>query len=70
MLNSLVIPVIVGLPAADIMDTMIISKLDYNRFHTECQIEHQKFNNTIDFNYITTEEWINSNLDKYQDILP
>lgn len=64
------IPVIVGLPAANIIDSMTVSKLDYNRFHLDCQTQKENFRNTMDFNYITTEDWINSYMKTYQDIMP
>jgi len=70
MIKQLMIPVIVGLPTADFIDPMSISKLDYNRFHLDCQIEKENFRNTMDFNYITTEDWINSYMKIYQDIIP
>lgn len=70
MFKRIIIPVIVGLPAADFIDPMSISKLDYNRFHLDCQIEKENFRNTMDFNYITTEDWINSYMKTYQDIMP
>jgi len=70
MIKQLMIPVIVGLPAANVVQPITISKLDYNRFHLDCQIEQENFNNTMDFNYITTEDWINSYMKIYQDIIP
>lgn len=70
MFKRIIIPVIVGLPAADFIDPMSISKLDYNRFHLDCQIEKENFRNTMDFNYITTEDWINSYMKTYQDVMP
>lgn len=70
MYSKFMIPVIVGLPAANIIDSMEISKLDYNRFHMECQVKKENFKNTMDFNYITTEDWINSYMKTYQDIMP
>jgi len=70
MIKQLMIPVIVGLPTADFIDPMSISKLDYNRFHLDCQIDDETFRNTMDFNYITTEDWINSYMKTYQDVMP
>lgn len=45
----------------------ITSKFDYTLPYAECQPEKQK--NTLEYNYITTEELIESNNKKYQDLL-
>ena len=59
--------VLVGLPNANVVQTITISKLDYTMVYNECQAE--KYKNTMDFNYITTQELIESNNKKYQDLL-
>jgi len=59
--------VLVGLPNADFVQLTKISKLDYTLPYTECQETKEK--NTLEYNYITTEELLESNNKKYQDIL-
>jgi len=59
--------VIVGLPAADVNLTSI-SKLDYTIPYAECQQEN--YPNTLEYNYIKSQDLIESNNQKYQDILP
>jgi hypothetical protein len=59
--------VIVGLPDANFIESMTISKLDYTTPFKTCQVEKQK--NTMEYNYITTEELLESNNKKYQEIL-
>ena len=59
--------VLVGLPDANVVQTMTISKLDYTMPCCDCQTE--KYKNTMEFNYITTEELIESNNKKYQGLL-
>jgi len=59
--------VIVGLPNANIVQSIPISKLDYTTPYYDCQMENLK--NTMDFNYITTKELLESNIKKYQDVL-
>jgi hypothetical protein len=59
--------VLVGLPNANIIDLMKISKSDYTTPHDDCQ---QAFcRETMKFNYITTEDWISNNIKNYQKIL-
>ena len=58
---------IVSLPTANLIDLNIISNLDYTTPHTHCQEETYK--NTLEYNYITTEELIESNGMKFQDII-
>lgn len=58
--------VLVGLPDANVVQTMTISKLDYAMPFYHCKNEEYK--NTIEYNYITTEELLESNNNKYQDI--
>jgi hypothetical protein len=60
--------VIVGLSdAKDINSSKIISKLDYTIPYNEYQEE--KYKNTMEQNYWTTKELIESNHKKYQDII-
>ena len=58
---------IVGLPTVNVMDTSL-NKLDYITPYADCQ--HSKEKNTIDFNYITNEELIKYNHQKYDTIIP
>lgn len=46
--------------------------VSYQQKHTITYAHCQEplLENTIEYNYITTEKWIKNNLDKYQDILP
>ena len=60
--------VLVGLPDADVVKTITISKLDYTIPSTDCQQTKEK--NTMDFNYITNEELIEHNHKKYDSIIP
>lgn len=60
--------VLVGLPNADVIDSITISKLDYTMPYTDCQMENQK--NTMDYNYITNEELLEHNYQKYHTIIP
>lgn len=58
--------VIVSLTNAKIDNSVFISKLDYTMPYTNCQ--NEKFKSTLEYNYLTTEELIKSNIDKYQNI--
>lgn len=59
--------VLVGLPDANLINSMTISKLDYTMQGNECQAE--KYKNTLEYNFIKTEDLLESNNRKYQDIL-
>ena len=59
--------VIVGLPTASDVKLTSISKLDYTTPYKHCQTT--KFKNSLDYNYIKSQELIESNNQKYQDIL-
>jgi hypothetical protein len=59
--------VIVGLPDTNFLQSIPISKFDYTMVHNECQEE--KYKNTMEQNYWTTKELIESNHKKYQDII-
>lgn len=59
--------VIVSLPTVTDLEFKL-SKTDYTIPYNDCQQTQQK--NTLDYNYITTEEYIQSIIDKYQDIIP
>ncbi len=58
--------VIVGLPNANDIKTSI-SKLDYTIPYAECQQPKQQ--NTLDYNYIKTKDFIETNNQKYQDLI-
>ena len=58
--------VIVGLPNVNDIKTSI-SKLDYTIPYAECQQPKQQ--NTLDYNYIKTEDLLELNNSKYQKIL-
>ena len=47
--------VIVGLPTVNLSES-IINKLDYTTTVKQCQ--QQNFKSTLEYNYITTEEYI------------
>jgi hypothetical protein len=59
--------VIVSLSEVNIDTFIPISKLDYTISYDGCQQEKNK--SVMEYNYITTEELIKSNIKKYQDIL-
>lgn len=59
--------VIVGLPTVNDF-TIRVNKHDYTTPYNDCQLEQEK--NTLEYNYITTEEFIQNNHKKYQDIIP
>jgi hypothetical protein len=68
MISQYIWPVVlVGLPSVNIIDSITINKLDYTLPYAECQEE--KYKNTMEFNYITTQELLESNNKKYLDIL-
>lgn len=46
----------------------IVIKNPYAKFYSQTTLE--KLESTMDYNYITTEKFIQQNLMKYQDILP
>jgi len=59
--------VIVSLPSVNTDNFILISKLDYTIPCDGCQQEKNK--SVMEYNYITTEELIKSNIKKYQDML-
>lgn len=68
MIDKYIWPVVlVSLPNVNIIDSTTINKPDYTLPYAECQEE--KYKNTMEFNYITTKELIESNIKKYQDVL-
>ena len=68
MIDKYIWPVVlVSLPSVNLIDSITINKPDYTLPYVECQEE--KYKNTMNFNYITTEELLESNSKKYQDIL-
>jgi hypothetical protein len=71
-ISKIFIPaVIVSLPTVNELDS-IIYKRHYTTVLTDCQQEEKpqpKFKTTMDYNYMTTEEWINSYIEKYNEIL-
>ena len=60
--------VLVGLPTADDVNLTSISKLDYTIPYADCQ--QKKFKNTLEYNYIKSQELLEINNQKYQDVLP
>jgi hypothetical protein len=58
---------IVSLSTVNDLEPMI-NKSDYTMFDNTCQTEQWK--NTLEYNYITAEEFIKNNHKKYQDIIP
>lgn len=59
--------VIVGLPTVNHYDFRF-NKHDYTRPSNCCQMEKEK--NTLEYNYIKSQEYIQKNIEKYQDVLP
>ena len=59
--------VIVSLPAVNSSDN-ILNKRYYTTPSNFCQIEKEK--NTLEYNYIKSQEYIRKNIEKYQDVLP
>jgi hypothetical protein len=59
--------VIVSLSDANIVNSTNLSKHHYTMPYSECQQE--KYKNTMEFNYWTNQELIESNIKKYQDII-
>lgn len=67
-INKVIWPlVLVGLPDANLLRSMTISKHDYTIPINDCQ--QSVFKNTKEYNYWTTEKLIEYNNNKYQDIL-
>jgi len=60
--------VLVGLPDANVVQTMTISKLDYTMPCYDCQTE--KYKNTMEFNYLTNEELIKQKNLEWSRVLP
>jgi len=59
--------IIVCLPDAKPVNNVTFSKADYITSKEVCQQPSEK--NTLEYNYITTENLIQENNNKYQDIL-
>jgi hypothetical protein len=59
--------VIVSLSNASFDYQYSFSKPDYTIPYNDCQMEKQK--NTIEYNYIKTQDLIETNNQKYQDII-
>jgi len=57
---------IVGLPAVNHIHSTL-NKLDYTTPIADCQTEKQT--NTLEYNYITTEKYLESQILKHQDIM-
>lgn len=53
--------VIVGLPTVN-LENYSFNKLDYTTIHNHCQQE--KFKTTLEYNYITTKEYISEQTNK------
>jgi len=58
---------IVGLPIVNTLD-FTINKLDYTTPIADCQIEKQQ--NTLEYNYIKSQDYIQDLIDKYDKLLP
>jgi len=69
MISKYIFPVvIVSLTNAKLDEYNYLSKPDYTTMYADCQMERAEF--TMEYNYITTEKYIQSFIDKYQDIIP
>lgn len=70
-ISKILIPaVIVSLPTPIELLSHQIHKQHYTTAITDCQQPMpQKYKSTMDYNYMTTEEWINTNIEKYNEIL-
>jgi|APGre2960657373_1045057.scaffolds.fasta_scaffold14343_1 hypothetical protein len=58
--SAISVAVIVGLPTVNLEDYSF-NKLDYTTNYKHCQPQNNK--NTLEYNYITTEEYISSQLE-------
>lgn len=65
--QEVIVMAIVSLSAVNDSE-LVINKSDYTIFDNSCQTEQWK--NTLEYNYITSEEFIQNNHKKYQDIIP
>jgi hypothetical protein len=54
--------------AFSLTDLYVPLELQHTIEYSDCQQE--SFDNTMDYNYITTEKWIKNNIKKYLEILP
>lgn len=69
MISKYIFPVvIVSLTNAKFNDYTFLSKPDYTTMYADCQME--KAESTMTYNYITTEKYLQSFIDKYQDVIP
>lgn len=59
--------VIVSLSTVNPLE-LSFNKSDYTTIYIDCQEEKQK--TTMEYNYITTEEYLQSQIQKYQDVIP
>jgi hypothetical protein len=67
-INQIIWPmVIVGLSNANLYYQSSLSKLDYTTPCIDCQTQKQK--NTIEYNYIKAKDVIETNNQKYQDLI-
>jgi hypothetical protein len=64
-ITKIVLPMAIALP---LLENNVSCQQKHTITYNHCQ--EPLLENTIDYNYITTEKWLNDNLDKYQDILP
>jgi len=68
MISKYIWPVIiVSLPTAEIHHIITFSKLDYTSHFAECQQDKEK--NTLEYNYIKAKDLIETNNQKYQDLI-
>jgi hypothetical protein len=62
--SAISVAVMVGLPTVNLEDYSF-NKLDYTTMHKHCQQEN--FKSTLEYNYITTEEYISEQTKKLLD---
>jgi hypothetical protein len=69
-ISNVIIPaVIVSLPTVNELHLQVY-KPDYTTAITDCQIDQPKNKSTMEYNYMTTEEWIKSYIEKYDEVFP
>lgn len=69
MISKYILPVvIVSLTDVNINNYLSISKPDYTTMYADCQLEKEK--STMEYNYITTEKYLQKLILQYQDIIP
>ena len=47
-----------------------LKSVEANKHSLNHKVTQENFTNTMDYNYITTEDWINSYMKTYQDVMP